>query len=368
MNSKQRVKTALSHKQPDKTPFLAFLTGEVQAKLNDLYGLSGQDLFVHLGHDVLVSVAGIWRRTWVDKDNLVDTWGIRWHNVDYGPGKYLEILEHPLANVDDVDAYTFPDPKADFANCDIDKLLECYGQSHWIVGGPVGTMFETAWMLRGLEQFMIDLVINPTFAEELVEHSMRYHLEIAKLYVKKGVDMIWTGDDFGQQHKLMMSPKMWRRIFKPRYREFYAELKQLNPNLFIAHHSDGFIEPIIPDFIEIGLDVLQAVQPQSMDPARLKQTYGDNLSYWGSMDVQHTFPYGTPEDVADEVRQRIAVVGKNGGLILAPAHGIQPDVPLENLRAYYATLRPENAALYSRLEGDLGEPPSDHIFILQDES
>lgn len=349
MNSKQRVRMALSHQQPDSVPFLAFLTGEVQAKLTELYDLRGHDLFAYLGHDVLVSTSGIWRRQWVDKDRLVDTWGIRWHNVNYGPGTYLEILEHPMAHNEDVNTYTFPDPAADFSGCDIDTLLAKYGQTHWIVGGPVGTMFETAWMLRGLEQFMIDLVINPTYAEDLVERSMRYHLEIARMFVAKGVDMIWTGDDFGQQHKLMMSPHMWRRIFKPRYRQFYAELKRLNPNILIAHHSDGYIEPIIPDFIEIGLDVLQAVQPQSMDPVRLKKAYGDKLAFWGTMDVQHTFPYGTPEDVRAEVQQRIGTVGKGGGLILAPSHGIQPDVPMENLQAFYTAVRLENADLYTRM-------------------
>ena len=349
MNSKQRVRTAVSHQQPDKIPFLAFLTGEVQAKLKALYGLDGQDLFAHLGHDALVSIAGIWRREWQDKDRLVDTWGIRWHNVDYGPGHYLEILEYPLAHTDNLDAYTFPDPQADIAGSDIDQLLSQFGQTHWIVGGPVGTMFETAWMLRGLEQFMMDMVLNTAYAEELIERSMRYHLEIAKLFVEKGVDMIWTGDDFGQQHKLIMSPKMWRRYFKPRYREFYAELKRLNPDIIIAHHSDGYIEPIIPDFIEIGLDVLQAVQPQSMDPVKLKNAFGDRLSFWGTMDVQHTFPYGSPEDVADEVRQRVELVGKGGGLILAPAHNIQPDVPLENVRAFYSTIRPEKTALYAKM-------------------
>ncbi len=349
MNSKQRVQTALSHRQPDKTPFLAYLTDEIQAQLTARYGLAGQDLFVHLGHDVLVSTAGIWRRQWVDKDQLVDTWGIRWHNVDYGPGKYLEILESPLAHTEDVNAYTFPDPIADVAYSDIDRILNLYGQTHWIVGGAVGTMFETAWMLRGLEQFMMDLVINPAFAEELVERSMRYHLEIAKILVGKGVDMIWTGDDFGQQHSMMLSPTLWRRVFKPRYREFYAELKRLNPDILIAYHSDGYIEPIIPDFIEIGLDVLQAVQPQSMNPAKLKAQFGDRLSFWGTMDVQHTFPYGSPEDVAEEVRQRVELVGKDGGLILAPSHNIQPDVPMENLQAFYTAIRPEKADLYAKM-------------------
>ena len=140
--------------------------------------------------------------------------------MNYGPGTYLEILEYPLAHIDDVDAYVFPNPAADFAGSDIDTLLERYGQSHWIVGGPVGTMFETAWMLRGLEQFMMDLVINPVYAEELVERSMRYHLEIAKMFIKKGVDMIWTGDDIGTQESMLMDPALWRQYLKPRMARF----------------------------------------------------------------------------------------------------------------------------------------------------
>jgi len=349
VNSKERVWAAVHHQQPDKTPFLAFLTGEVAAKLTQIYGLAGSELFVHLGHDVLVTIAGMWRREWVDPVQLIDTWGIRWHYIDYGLGRYQEILTYPLADVDDPDDYVFPDPVADFEGCGIRDVVATYGETHWIVGGPVGTIFETAWMLRGLEQFLIDLVGNPAYAETLLDGAMAYHLELARRFIEAGVDMIWTGDDFGEQHKMIMSPRMWRRYFKPRYAAFYAELKRLNPDIVIAHHSDGHIEPIIPDFIEIGLDVLQAVQPQSMDPAKLKRQYGNRLAYWGTMDVQHTFPYGTPEDVAAEVRQRIDVVGKDGGLILAPAHAIQPDVPLANLRAFYETLRPERAHVYAKM-------------------
>ena len=349
LSSRERVRSAVNHHQPDTTPFLAFLTGEVSAKLSEIYGLSGNELLVHLGHDVLVTSAGIWHRQWVDPERLIDTWSIRWHYVDYGLGRYLEILEYPLAEVDDPAGYTFPDPVADFEGTRIREVIAQYGKTHWIVGGPVGTMFETAWMLRGLEQFMIDLIENPAYAENLLDRAMAYHLELARRFVEVGVDMVWTGDDFGEQNRMIMSPKMWRRYFKPRYAAFYAELKRLNPDIVIAHHSDGNIEPIVPDFIEIGLDVLQAVQPQSMDPEKLKRQYGDSLAFWGTLDVQHTFPYGTPEDVAAEVRRRIDVVGSGGGLILAPAHGIQPDVPLRNLRAFYEALRPERRDVYARM-------------------
>ncbi len=350
MNSKQRVRAAVRRQQPDRTPFLAFFTSEVHDKLSALYGLGGDALSVHLGHDMLVLVAGIWRRIWTDEAAQIDTWGIRWHDVDYGPGRYQEILAHPLADAESLAGYTFPDPLADLARAPVDDVLARYGGTHWIVGGPVGTIFESAWMLRGFDRFMEDLLVNPAFAGELLDGCMEYHLAQARRFVEKGVDMIWTGDDFGQQHGMLLSPALWRRVFKPRYQHFYAELRRLNPDIVIAHHSDGNIEAIIPDFIEIGLDVLQAVQPRSMDPAKLKQLYGDRLAFWGTLDVQGTFPFGAPEDVAAEVRQRIATVGRGGGLILAPSHNIQPDVPLRNLRAYYQTARPDQRELYARME------------------
>ena len=116
-------------------------------------------------------------------------------------------------------------------------------------------------------------------------------------------------------------------------------LVSINPDIKIAFHSDGYIEPIIPDFIEIGLDILNPVQPKSMDPARLKKLYGDKLTFWGCVDIQEVLPFGTPEDVEQEVKLRIETVGKGGGLLLAPAHNIQPQVTIENILAFYRAAR-----------------------------
>ena len=109
--------------------------------------------------------------------------------------------------------------------------------------------------------------------------------------------MIWTGDDVGAQHGMLISPAAWRRFLKPRMAEFISALKAINPDLKVAYHSDGNIEPIIPELIEIGLDVLNPVQPACMDPAKLKRQYGDKLCFWGTIDEQHTLPFGTPEQV-----------------------------------------------------------------------
>jgi uroporphyrinogen-III decarboxylase len=137
------------------------------------------------------------------------------------------------------------------------------------------------------------------------------------------------------QDRMIISPQLFREFFKPRYARLFAKWKALNPAVKIAFHSDGNIYPIIPDLIEIGLDILNPVQPKSMDPAKLKKEYGDKLTFWGTVDIQEVLPFGTAEDVANEVKLRVQTVGKGGGLILSPAHNIQCEVPLENILSFY---------------------------------
>ena len=151
--------------------------------------------------------------------------------------------------------------------------------------------------------------------------------------------MIWLGDDVGAQNKMLISPSMWRRMLKPRMANCIAELKRINPALKVAYHSDGNILPIIPDLIEIGLDVLNPIQPQSMDPAQVAAAFGDKLCFWGSIDEQYTLPFGTPAKVEAEVRTRLQTMGKNGGLILGPTHHVQLDTPMENFWAMVHSIR-----------------------------
>ena len=148
-----------------------------------------------------------------------------------------------------------------------------------------------------------------------------------------GVDMIWLGDDIGQQSGLLMSPRHWRRFLKPRMAELIAQIKSINPAVRVAYHTDGCVYKLIPELIEIGIDVLNPVQPAAMDCARLKREWGRELCFWGSMDEQHTLPFGTPDDVRAEVRDRVSVLGAGGGLILGPTHHVQLDTPLENFWA-----------------------------------
>jgi len=145
--------------------------------------------------------------------------------------------------------------------------------------------------------------------------------------------MIWLGDDVGHQQGMLISPRHWRRFFKPRMAHIIERLKAINPQLKVAYHTDGCVYEVIPELIEIGLDVLNPVQPAAMDPVRLKREYGKELCFWGSIDEQHTMPFGRPGDVRREVAERIKTVGSDGGLILAPTHHLQLDTPLDNFWA-----------------------------------
>ncbi|HAL61673.1 MAG TPA: hypothetical protein DCP08_04600, partial [Chloroflexi bacterium] len=277
-----------------------------------------------------------------DGVSYTDEWGIGWKNVEYetrfGKGRYTEIVGHPLADDEAIDSYQPPDPNRPELYVDAARVIKEYKDEYWIVGVTVTTIFETAWALRGYEKTLMDLVINPDFVEKLLDIPFNYHLTAAKKLVEMGVDMIWVGDDMGTQERMLISPDTWRRFFKPRMATFISTLKSINPDVKVAYHSDGVIYPIIPDLIEIGLDVLNPIQPRSMNPEKLKKEYGDKLCFWGSIDEQYTLPFGTPAEVEREVITRLKTVGKNGGLIIGPTHHVQLDTSLENFWAMVNTI------------------------------
>jgi uroporphyrinogen decarboxylase len=360
VNHRERVLAALNHETPDRCPMQVSFTPEFAARIRAELGLSETshnphgggntyDLERALDEDVLLTSVG-WANSYYanDKyaggqDSYVDEWGVGWMNMPYvtrfGKGFYTEIASHPLADEKGLDSYCPPDPHRPELYGDARDLIRRFGNEYWIGGVTVCTIFETAWALRGYERLMMDFVTDPELAGRILDIPFRYHLAAAKHLVELGVDMIWVGDDVGGQHSMIFSPTTWRELLKPRLAEFIGVLKAQNPALKIAYHSDGCIYPVIPELIEIGLDILNPVQPRSMDPSLLKSTYGNRLCFWGSVDEQHTLPFGSPDDVRDEVLSRLATLGENGGLILGPTHHVQLDTPLENFRAMIDTIR-----------------------------
>jgi uroporphyrinogen-III decarboxylase len=188
-----------------------------------------------------------------------------------------------------------------------------------------------------MEKFLMDLMLEPEYQGFLMDKIMHYIIAAGTQLIKMGVDILWCGDDFGTQSGMIMDPDTWRKVFKPRIKFMFDEFRKVRPDIKIAWHSCGSILPIIPDFIELGLDILNPIQPmaQGMDPVFLKRTYGKDLVFFGGIDVQHLLPFGTPRMISDEVRRRIDILGKDGGYIVAPAHNIQPDTPVENIMAFF---------------------------------
>ena len=272
-----------------------------------------------------------------DENGVVtDEWGIKWSDT----GVYYEMVGHPLAEIEtvnDLNSYNFPEAltkgRFDFA----DKQIKEYGNNYAIIGEQECTVFELSWYLVGLEKFLLDLMMGTPYVPELLDRVMEINLKQASKLIKMGIDIIWTGDDMGNQDAMMIDPDLWRTVFKPRMRHIFNTLKDINPEIKIAYHSCGSIRPIIPDLIEIGLDILNPLQPlaKNMDARLLKNDFGNKLSFFGGVDIQHLLPNGTPEEIKNSVREKKNILGKNGGYILAPAHNIQPDTPLENVFAFF---------------------------------
>jgi uroporphyrinogen decarboxylase len=346
MKPRERVEIALNHEIPDRCPmqisftpeFAERLSGDLRLKDKSIHNPHGggntYELERALGEDMLLTSVGWANSYYMDDKPYVDEWLVGWkiqpYQTPYGTGHYTEIVGHPLADNDAIGSYQAPDPHRPELYSASQQMITEFKDEYWIVGVTVTTIFETAWALRGYEQMMLDMALNPDLAEYILDIPYQYHLVAAKKLVDLGVDMIWIGDDVGTQNRMLISPSMWRQFLKPRMANFISEIKSLNPRLKVAYHTDGNINAIIPELIEIGLDVLNPIQPASMDPEQLKKTYGDQLCFWGTIDEQHTLPFGAPSDVQAEVRQRLETVGRGGGLILSPTHHVQLDTPLDN--------------------------------------
>jgi uroporphyrinogen decarboxylase len=358
MKHRDRVLAALNHEEPDRCPMQISFTPEFAARLeadlkldierehNPHGGGNTYEVERRLDEDMLLTsvgwVNGYYQAGYQAVDSYVDEWGVVWRTVEYstryGKGKYTEPFGHPLADDTALERYQPPDPHRAALYTESERVIRDFKDEYWIVGVTPTTIFESAWALRGFDRLLADLAADPDRAERVLDITCNYHGAVTQRLAQLGVDMIWLGDDIGIQDRMLMSPAMWRKFFKPRMAKLIASLKAINPHLKIAYHSDGVVYPVIPDLIEIGLDVLNPIQPASMDPIRLKKDYGDRLCFWGSLDIQHTLPFGSPEEVRAEVLARLRTIGRNGGLIIGPTHNVQLDTPLENFWAMVNTI------------------------------
>lgn len=207
------------------------------------------------------------------------------------------------------------------------------GRAALVVGSA--SDFETPFGLRGREQFFMDLGYEPDWLVSFLDAVTDAAASDAELAARAGADIFGIGDDLGSQRGLLISPAQWRRLFKPRLQRIVKAVKRANIDAAFFLHTDGNVEVVIPDFIEVGVEVLNPIQPEVMDPARIKAQFGADLVFLGAISVQHTLPLGTPQDVYDEVRLRLSTIGAGGGYIMTPSHLLNADIPWDNIVAFF---------------------------------
>jgi uroporphyrinogen decarboxylase len=346
MKPRERILMALNHEEPDRVPLYVEYTPEAKQKLLRHIGIRDENpsdalLAGLLNHDLITFQIGPVTSYHLSAEpEYVDEWGITWRWVQNPAGsRYTEIAAHPLADCSDPDSIAIPDFSNNERYASCIRLVQDYKKDYAVIGSIVCTLFELSWYLRGMIRVMEDMCLNKDFMHAYLDRLLSWAKTAGSRLAEIGVDIIYLGDDFGSQQKMLISPEMFREFFKPRYADLYATFRRINPNLKIAHHSCGNISPIIKDFVEIGLDILNPVQPLAMDPAALKRQFGDRLTLWGAVDEQRVLPFGTVQDVVDEVKLRLRTLAPGGGFILSPAHNVQSDTSIDNVMALYETAK-----------------------------
>ena len=329
MTRKERVKAAMAHCETDSVPYQMDCLAAAEKKLRAHFG--DADLGEMIGNHIAMfepSVYSIFKVEDLGPDKFKDAFGATW---ELKPGEDIgTVTDYPLKEAS-LEGYRFPDPGKIMELADIPAFID-KNREKFVIGALGFSLYERAWILRGVEPVLMDLMENPSFVEELFDRIVEFNLGITERLCQFPIDAFHYGDDWGQQHGLIMSPQLWRKVFKQRLQRLYGVVRQAG--LPVSVHSCGDITEIIPDLIEIGVSMITPLQAEALDFKFLKREYGRDLTFWGGVSTQKTFPYGTPDEVRAEVRERIRVLGKGGGYILAPSHELQGDVPLENMLAF----------------------------------
>ena len=360
MTPRERILAALNREVPDRTPTDGWFHDEVQKMLKAHYRTDNWgDVLKELG---IEGWAGLGPRIvfpdydaraterpgpepgrkaiWLDERTHENGWGVR-RRIGEG-GWYEEWVSGPL-----VDAKTV----ADVERCPmpgLDQIRDPHDYADRVAGmkadglfvsGGIANPYKQAWMMRGMDNVLADYLINRDLLEVLYDRLYAIYGEMAKRMARAGVDMISVTGDIAMQDRIIMGPTCWREVDKPRMAKLIADCRAINPDVFFYIHSDGNVTDLMNDFIEIGFNVINPLQPECIEPAEVKKRWGDKITLHGGISLQRTLPFGSVDDVRSEVETLIRQCGYNGGLVVFPSNVIQPDTPVENIIACFHAAR-----------------------------
>ena len=371
MSRRERVITALEHREPDRVPLSMSITIDAYNNLKRYLGIDLEEdlkpgrwteVPIHLQVAEKFGLDVIWLPTGKphkkpkqsdDPKKWYDGWGVEWTKIPLATGGYYnEMTCPPLkdATVDDLEDYDWPDP---YDPGIVEGVREHYRQVHNETDFAIltkfgGAIFEQAWYLRGMEKFLLDLLENPEFVEALLKKIYKVQMGLDGVLIEAAgeyVDILrLSGEDMGTQENPIISLPMFRSMVRPHLERLWGyakeKLQKKNPKAKIMLHSCGSVRAFIPDWIEMKLDILDPIQPKAkgMDPFELKREFGDRLCFHGGIDAQQVLPFGTEEDVREHTRKYIKALAPGGGYICAPVHNVQGDVPPQNLVAMRDTI------------------------------
>ena len=374
MTSKERVLCAVNHKPVDRIPLdlggtACSMVDKAYFKVKDFLGIEGEIEPYRKGSTVCYYDERILDRFDIDirrvfakqseeypKYHDDGTFSNEWGLVQRDTGLYVETVKNPLedAELEDLDTYPWPQPEEMLDVTGMkERAKKLHEENEYAISlrMPCNGIFEIACWLRGMENFMVDTITDPEFAHALIEKILKVQIEMYGYLldqVGEYIDIVESGDDYGSQQSLLISPDAYREFIFPARKKLNKAIRQKAPQAKIYLHSCGAIADIIEDLIDCGVDILNPVQTSAvgMDPVTLKDKFGDRICFHGAVDTQKAMT-GSIEQVEDEVKRLIDILGRDGGFILSSCNHIQSDIPPENVARMFE-FAAEYSSYYSR--------------------
>jgi len=344
MTRREIVINALSHKETQPIPFHMDFTEQALERLAEYTG--DPNIEDKLGSYLHYKQYWGWPTELADKPGYFrDEFGVEWNRN--GADKDIGMPEVNL--IEDLEDYDYEFPKPDEARLrkECEELTrDKVKDDRFIMYGFGFSMFERSWSLMGMENIMCSMITCPDETEEFFKKIGDYFCHLVDIALEYDFDGIYFGDDWGQQKGLLMGLEHWRHYIKPQMARLYKKVR--DKGLFVLQHSCGDCHELFPDLIEIGLSCYQTFQPEVYDIAKMKELYGDKLSFWGGVSTQQILPFVTPEEVKAECVRIFNTLHKDGGLIIAPTHALAFDVPPENIMAMVEVFQNQDKYFFNK--------------------
>lgn len=330
--SRECVWLSIRHRQPPRLPYFFTFTTPARRKLEAYYQTT--ELEATLGNFLVKCRArppdafqqirpDLWR----------DEFGVVWdRSIDKDIGV---VVDYPL-QTRSLERLALPDPH-DPRRYEAWPAMIASNPDRFRLLSFTFSLWERAWTLRSMPELMIDMLEAPEWVDDLLDAIMTFNMGILEEALRYDIDGVMFGDDWGQQQGLLFGPALWGRFIKPRIARMYDAVKKTGRAVFI--HCCGRVQELLPELIDLGLDVFNPFQPEVMDPYEMKRLYGDRLAFYGGLSVQRLLPYGTPRQIRDEVIRLMDKIGEGGGFIISSSHDLTGDIPLENMVALIETVR-----------------------------